>query len=180
MLSQSSVACPKRFAGSSILCGLLVLLVQSIGGALPAASVTWSPITDPNVTGYKVYYGTASHNYSNVIVEGNSTNATLTGLVSGTTYFIAATTYDAAGNESPFSNEAVYTVPAGISTLTVPTQAGGQFGFTVSGVSGTQYVVQASTNLVNWVSLQTNTAPFNFVDTGAGAFHRRFYRTMSL
>lgn len=148
-------------------------------GVLPAASVTWNPINDPNVSGYKVYFGTASHSYSNVIVAGNSTNAMLTGLVSGATYYIAATTYDATGNESPFSNEAVYTVPVGVSTLTVPIQAGGQFGFTVSGVTGTQYVVQASTNLVNWVSLQTNTAPFNFVDPGAGSFQRRFYRTMS-
>jgi hypothetical protein len=149
-------------------------------GALQAASVTWSPITNPSVTGYKVYYGTASHNYSSVVVEGNNTTATLTGLVSGTTYYIAATTYDSAGNESPFSNEAIYTVPVGVSTLTVPIQTGGQFGFTVSGVAGTQYVVQASTDLVNWVSLQTNSAPFNFVDTGAGGFQQRFYRTLSL
>jgi hypothetical protein len=39
-------------------------------------------------------------------------------------------------------------------------------------------VVQASTNLINWVPLQTNTAPFTFVDANAGNFRQRFYRSI--
>ena len=58
----------------------------------------------------------------------------------------------------------------------------GQITFNVSGVTNIplQYVVQASTDLVNWVSLQTNTSPFVFVDTNASQFSQRFYRTYYL
>jgi hypothetical protein len=56
--------------------------------------------------------------------------------------------------------------------------ASGQYAFKVSGASGYNYLVQASSDLVNWVSLQTNSAPFTFVDTNAGQFDQRFYRTI--
>ena len=65
-------------------------------------------------------------------------------------------------------------------TLNTLAQANGTFGLNVSGVPGYQYVVQASTDLVNWVAIQTNTAPFAFVDANANQFPRRFYRTYYL
>jgi hypothetical protein len=61
--------------------------------------------------------------------------------------------------------------PAGFTT--------GQFALEVSGTTNAQYIVQASTDLVNWISVRTNTAPFTFVDTNAGQFNHRFYRTVS-
>ena len=62
--------------------------------------------------------------------------------------------------------------------LTAAAQVGGQFALTVAGAAGHQYVVEASTDLVNWVPVQTNTAPFTFVDTAAGQFNQRFYRSV--
>jgi hypothetical protein len=56
----------------------------------------------------------------------------------------------------------------------------GQFVLTVKGVTGCRYVVQASTNLVNWDPVLTNTAPFTFVDTNAGQFKQRYYRSFYL
>jgi DNA/RNA endonuclease G (NUC1) len=55
-----------------------------------------------------------------------------------------------------------------------------QFRFTVSGYTGTNYVVQAMTNLAtpNWISLTTNAAPFTFVETNANLFNQRFYRAL--
>lgn len=55
-----------------------------------------------------------------------------------------------------------------------------QFQFTLNGTAGSNYVVQVSTNLANpnWISLSTNAAPFSFVETNAGTFGQRFYRTM--
>jgi hypothetical protein len=41
-------------------------------------------------------------------------------------------------------------------------------------------MVQASTDLVSWLPLQTNPAPFLFVDTNAAGYRCRFYRTMLL
>lgn len=53
-----------------------------------------------------------------------------------------------------------------------------QFQFTINGWTGTNYVVQATTNLFvnNWIALKTNTAPFTYTDTVAGTFGQRFYR----
>jgi hypothetical protein len=48
------------------------------------------------------------------------------------------------------------------------------------GKHGYKYVVEASTDLVHWVPVQTNTAPFTFVDAQAGQFSRRFYRSVSV
>ena len=50
--------------------------------------------------------------------------------------------------------------------------------FTVSGVPGFKYAVEASTNLLYWESLGTNTAPFNILDTEATTLPRRFYRAV--
>ncbi len=52
------------------------------------------------------------------------------------------------------------------------------FHFQVAGVSGFNYNVQVSTNLIDWVSLITNTAPFNFNDSNTVGFPRMFYRAI--
>jgi hypothetical protein len=52
------------------------------------------------------------------------------------------------------------------------------FQFQVAGVPGFNYAVQGSTNLIDWVSLITNTSPFIFVDANATNFPQQFYRTL--
>lgn len=74
--------------------------------------LSWNPSPDPNVIGYNIYYGVASGAYTSMISAGNSTNLTVPGLVAGVTYYFAATAYDSLGEESDFSNEASYNVPA--------------------------------------------------------------------
>ena len=64
------------------------------------------------------------------------------------------------------------------SLVKVAAPVAGQYAMAVSGVPGYKYVVQASTDLVNWISVQTNTSPFTFVDTNASQFSQQFYRTM--
>jgi len=56
---------------------------------------------------------------------------------------------------------------------------GGQFRFSVDGSPGGSYVVVGSTNLSVWLPLQTNAAPFTFVDQAAPLFQRRFYLVRS-
>jgi hypothetical protein len=63
-------------------------------------------------------------------------------------------------------------------TLAPAAHVSGQFALTVAGASGHQYVVEASTDLMHWVPVQTNTAPFIFVDTNASQFGQRFYRSV--
>jgi Fibronectin type III domain len=140
--------------------------------------LSWNPSVDSNVAGYKIYYGVASQVYTNSVDVGNVTNAIITGLSENTTYFFAAKTYDASSVESDFSNETVYsTMPA---ILTPTSCATGYFALSVSGDTNFQYVVQASTNLLDWVSMQTNSAPFTFVDSNACQFSQCFYRTINL
>lgn len=89
---------------------LCTAIYPAIVLAVPAPPVVlaWDPSTDPTVTGYNVYYGTASRAYTNVISAGASTNTVVSNLVSGVTYYFAATTYTAAGLESDYSTEAAY------------------------------------------------------------------------
>jgi hypothetical protein len=65
----------------------------------------------------------------------------------------------------------------------------GQFNLQMAGLVGKGYVLQASTNLTTWVSIQTNepapdpnvalpTNAFNFTDSAATNFPWRFYRTV--
>jgi hypothetical protein len=48
--------------------------------------------------------------------------------------------------------------------------------FQVAGVGGFPYVVQSSSNLVDWVNLETNVSPFLFQQTGAANSPMEFYR----
>jgi hypothetical protein len=53
------------------------------------------------------------------------------------------------------------------------------FGFNVTGPSGSNVVIQASTDLQTWIPLQTNllgSGPLYFSDPHSPANFRRFYR----
>ena len=50
--------------------------------------------------------------------------------------------------------------------------------FQVAGVPGFNYAVQESTNLIDWVSLFTNTSPFSFTDTNTVNLSQQFYRAI--
>jgi hypothetical protein len=57
--------------------------------------------------------------------------------------------------------------------------SGGKSSFTLTGTAGTAYVVQGSTNLINWVSLSTNTIPAGgtmLITNAISALPTRFYR----
>jgi hypothetical protein len=56
--------------------------------------------------------------------------------------------------------------------------AGNQAQLGVAGVPGLNYIVQGSTNLIDWVPLLTNVSPFTFADTNAAGFPQRFYRAV--
>jgi hypothetical protein len=74
---------------------------------------------------------------------------------------------------------ALLTVPTP-PVLAAPVVSGNQFQFTVTGATGSNYVIQLSTNLSssNWISIFTNTAPFTFTDSNANNFPQGFYRAV--
>jgi hypothetical protein len=73
-----------------------------------SASLNWVASSDPSVIGYTIYYGGASHQYTNSVMVGNVTNATISGLAWNTAYFFAATAQDNSGTQSAFSNETAF------------------------------------------------------------------------
>jgi pectate lyase len=78
------------------------------------------------------------------------------------------------------STNATLTVSGGVTSPQVSALVlnNGTFSLTVSGGSGSDFIVQASTNLVDWVDIFTNfsTTPFTWNDSNAANFGLRFYR----
>src|SRR2546422_1037564 len=80
---------------------------------LGAQSVTlaWDPNLEPDVVGYRLYYGESSTNLSQMLDAGNATNATVSSLLAGHTYYFGVRAYDSAGLVSDFSNQIQFTAP---------------------------------------------------------------------
>jgi hypothetical protein len=112
----------------------------SLGQTASSVTLAWNPDSSANVVSYNVYSGGASHSYTNLVSAGNATNKTLSGLVSGATYFFAVTAVDSAGLESQPSSEISYTVSTGNTTL-APTVT------LTAPASGATYLAPASINL---------------------------------
>ena len=68
--------------------------------------------------------------------------------------------------------------PAAIPALLQPVFKNNQFQFMLAGTVGSNYVVQALTNLAatNWIPLATNPAAWLFIDSNVSLFGQRFYR----
>ena len=98
----------------------VVCLFVFLSGTAHSATVdlTWDANAEPDLAGYRVYYGTASRNYSETVDLGRATTCSISGLAATTTYYFAVTAYDTEGLESGFSNEVSYTVPADVAQLT--------------------------------------------------------------
>jgi len=57
--------------------------------------------------------------------------------------------------------------------------ANGPFRVRLSGISGLTNIIQASTNLVTWTPVLTNTTGiYDFTDANSTSYHIRFYRAL--
>lgn len=74
-------------------------------GVEKTVTISWDANIENDLSGYKIYYGTSSGNYNNVIDVGNTTLFYVSSLVGGKTYFFVVTAYDFSNNESEFSEE---------------------------------------------------------------------------
>ena len=93
---------------------LLFSITNCTGRGLLAPSgviLGWKASSSADVVGYNVYYGQATGAYTNPVSVANVTNATITGLAGGITYFFAVTAIDSQGLESDFSSEISFTLP---------------------------------------------------------------------
>jgi len=177
-----------------ILAGIALLIVaqeNQVQGsqAGQTASLSWQPSPDTNAVTYNVYYGTASHYYTNIVQVRNVSVVTIGGLVNGTTYYFAATASDAQGRESGFSNEASYQVPAPVitnilATVQIRSAPAGQFWLTITGPVNQSYAVEATEDFLIWTVIGTVVlgagGSLDFVDVNAAGLPRRFYRTREI
>ena len=105
---------------------LLVALLISVWARAEQVTLAWDANTEPDLAGYKVHYGTASGSYTTIVDVHNVITATVIGLAAGQTYYFVVTAYNAANNESGYSNQVSYSVPApngAPATPTTPTGA---------------------------------------------------------
>jgi len=90
---------------------LLLILALSGLGIAADVSLAWNQSVSTDVTQNKVYWGTASGNYTNSVTITAAEAYTVTGLPEdGGTYYFAVTALDSSGNESGFSNEVFTTL----------------------------------------------------------------------
>jgi hypothetical protein len=190
----------RRVLFGSFLFSVLLAVMQFSAFATGSVTLTWNPSTNLSVAGYNIYYGGASGTYTNEICAGNATNATISGLAQGTTYYFAATTYTATGVESSFSSEVSYRIPlnapimscSNAYTAVVITNAPGYFTNKLSQIRpkpllSTNYVfngfwiyfppsgawtLQSSSNLLTWVDYAAGTNAVFIRKTGGNLFFR--------
>ena len=83
---------------------IVLMLLPIISCAQSRIKLVWDANTETDLAGYKIYWGTETRVYSNVVDVGNVT-IYFPDLEYDIRYYFAATAYDTAGNESGYSNE---------------------------------------------------------------------------
>ncbi len=131
----------------------LVLMTFSFTPLSHAASVTlaWDAPASNNATGYKLYRGTASKQYTVVTTLGNQNRHTVNDLVEGRTYYFTVSAVNAHG-ESGHSNELKYTAPEPPQSPDPPDQE------------------PPSQNVLSNAGFETGTSPWTFYTNGKGSF----------
>ncbi len=96
---------------------MLFLAAQVVSAA--SITITWDRNQEPDIAGYKVYWGTASGSYSDsatindTATDPPTTAYNIDGLDVGTTYYFAIKAFDLAGQESIYSDEVSIDIPGG-------------------------------------------------------------------
>ncbi len=93
--------------------GILFFLFVASTAQAGYLDLAWDPNTEPDLAGYRVYYGLESRDYINFVDVGKTTRYTLGNLLEDMTYYISITAYDTVGNESDFSGEVSGTAVSG-------------------------------------------------------------------
>ncbi|HMC82164.1 MAG TPA: dockerin type I domain-containing protein [Candidatus Polarisedimenticolia bacterium] len=138
-----------RKRASSRLLGL-VALGLIIALALPGlalagtVSLAWDPVSDPDVAGYRVYYGTTSGVYTQFLsVAKLPTTADVKNLQDCKIYYLAVKALDSNGNESTgFSNEVAGMAAPGPASVS-PSSAKQSAANLVVTITGTNFDTQA-------------------------------------
>jgi uncharacterized repeat protein (TIGR01451 family) len=145
------------------------------GIMLASNAVTLGSVT---VSGYNLIW-----NVGNLPINAGAT-LNLNFYVSADGLYTNTATVDAlTGDPNPSDNTVVSVASVAPSNPPILSGSlsvlGGHFTFNVTGNSGATTVIQASTNLVNWVPVYTGTSPFSFTDMNTTNIPYRFYRAVT-
>ena len=166
-MSKIAKLVPSVFSISPLRLPIIIFLTAFICQALFSSDVhsaqvtlAWDANTDPNIAGYKVYYGSTSRGYQAVIDAGNNPTYTISNLQGSSTYYFTVTDYNTSGIESGYSNEVSYTVPGACTYSISPTsQAPGSSGSpgTVSVTASSGCAWTAVSN-ASWITITSNSS----------------------
>src|SRR5688572_27563906 len=133
ILTKTRKLCSHRrfLCTAALFCCVVAAQAQS------RVTLAWDRNSETNITGYKLYSGTVTRVYTDVINVGNVTTASMSNLAAGVTYRFAVTAYNALGTESDYSSEIAFTttnivtpnIPptlASLTNLTIDEDAGAQ------------------------------------------------------
>ncbi len=143
-------------------------------------TLAWNPSPDPNVVGYRLYYGSSSQKYTSVVSVGPSARTSIPDLAEGVTYYFAVTAVNNFGMESSYSNELSYSLPGTRPRLDLLASTNKKAILRVTGPPGHAYEIQATQNFTQWEAIGVVTldsgASRDFTDVTAAGRPLRFYR----
>jgi pectate lyase len=127
--------------------------------------------------GYQWYFNTNTPvpNATNSILTLSAVQATNVGV-----YSVVITNLAGSIASTNASLAVMSTTPA-MPQVSSPGYTNGTFSLTVNGDSGHDYIIQTSTNLIDWTGIFTNpmpALPFIWTDSGASNFSQQYYRIL--
>jgi uncharacterized repeat protein (TIGR01451 family) len=155
--------------GPSISTNVVVADTLPLGLTLVSSNITTGTL---NLTGQQLNWQVGNL----AVGAGAQENLTVEGTAQGMLINDAGVSADTPDQNPADASASVTLNVQSVSPPAISSSAGGgKFRLTISGTTF-PVVIQASTNLVNWVNLSTNTPPFSFTDTVSSAYKYRFYR----
>lgn len=149
---------------------------------LPSANVTLLS-ANPTVGSANPLGATIEWNIGNLPINSGATltltfQANSAGIVTNSAV-VNATTADPNPDDDAVST--LITVGSPVAPQLVPGKllVGGHFQLSVTNAPGQSVIIQASTNLITWIPILTNTEPFIFTNFDSTNFSRRFYRAVT-
>lgn len=97
---------PRRHTVAAVLFFTIALAAGATVAQAGTVSIAWDPNSDPDLAGYRVYWGQTPGTYDQSVDVGLVTQYTLDGLTDCQTWYVAVKAVDDAGQESvEYSNE---------------------------------------------------------------------------
>ncbi|GAB4224901.1 MAG: hypothetical protein Kow0062_27110 [Acidobacteriota bacterium] len=125
-------------AGRPVAAALVAVALLGVGPAWAGTmSLAWDPVSDSDLAGYRVYYGTAPTQLDQQKDAGLATSTTLSGLANCTMWYAVVRAYDQGGLESPLDPTTIKGWPRPVVQTVVPgeIEQGQTVTFTVSGTN---------------------------------------------